>query len=279
MDAAGGIQMKRFWYSLAALALGVGAFISAANAADLREQSQNPIANLISVPFQNNTNFGVGHLNNTQNVHNIQPVIPIGLNENWNLITRTIIPVTYQPAMFRGDSTDFGLGDVVPQMFFSPKRPTPIKGGEFVWGLGPNLLLPTATDPRLGTGKWGAGPSFVALAIVKSFVVGALVVNQWSFGGDSDREDVNFLTVQPFLNYNLPEGWFLTSSPVITANWEADSDERWTVPVGGGIGRVFNIGSQSFNGQVQAFSNVITPDNGGANWQLRAQLNLLFPTK
>jgi hypothetical protein len=271
--------MRRFWYSLAALALGIGAYMGAANAADLREQSQNPIANLISVPFQNNTNFGVGHLNNTQNIHNIQPVIPIELNENWNLITRTIVPITYQPAMFRGDSTDFGLGDATPQLFFSPSKPTPIRGGEFVWGVGPNLLLPTATDPRLGTGKWGVGPSAVALVIVKPFVVGAVVGNTWSVGGDSDREDVNLFVGQYFINYNLPEGWYLTSSPVITANWEADSDERWTVPFGGGIGRVFNIGSQPVNAQIQAFSNVITPDNGGANWQLRAQMTFLFPQK
>ena len=113
----------------AAVALGIAAFQGTANAQQtLREKSQNPIADLISVPFQNNTNFGVGQLNKTQNIHNIQPVIPIQLNENWNLITRTIVPVTYQPALFRGDSTDFGLGDATPQLFFSPRKPAPFMG-------------------------------------------------------------------------------------------------------------------------------------------------------
>ena len=277
----GGIMKNiRRVVAIAAIAVGIAAFQGTAYAQQtLREQSQNPIADLITVPFQNNTNFGVGQLNKTQNIHNIQPVIPIQLNENWNLIARTIVPVTYQPAMFRGDSTDFGLGDATPQLFFSPKKPAPFMGGVFVWGVGPNFLLKTATDRRLGTGKWGAGPTAVALAIVKPFVVGAVVGNTWSFAGDSDREDVNLLVAQYFINYNLPQGWFLTSSPVITANWEADSDERWTVPIGGGFGRVFNIGQQPVNAQVQAFSNVVTPDNGGANWQLRAQLNFLFPQK
>jgi len=270
--------MGRFRKLLAAIALFMGATVGTVEAQDLREQSQNPIADLITLPFQNNTNFGVGRLNNTQNILNIQPVYPIQLNENWNLVTRTIIPVTYQPPFFRGDSTDFGLGDITPQLFFSPSRPTPFMGGQFVWGVGPNLLLKTATDRRLGTGKWGAGPSAVGLAIVGKVVAGALVGNTWSFAGDGDREDVNQLIVQPFFNYNLPQGWFLVSSPVISANWEADSDERWTVPVGGGVGRVFKIGQQPVNAQLQAFSNVITPDDGGANWQLRAQLNLLYPT-
>jgi len=271
--------MRRLCISIVVALLVTVLPLGVANAADLREQSQNPVANLISVPFQNNTNVGVGHLNETQNIHNIQPVIPIELNENWNLITRTIVPITYQPAMFRGDSTDFGLGDVAPQLFFSPKKPAPLMGGDFVWGVGPNLLLKTATDPRLGTGKWGAGPSAVGLLIKAPFVVGAVVGNTWSFAGDGDRKDVNLFTAQPIFNYNMPKGWYLTSSPVITANWEADSDERWTVPVGGGVGRVFNIGTQPVNAQIQAFSNVITPDNGGANWQLRAQMTFLFPQR
>jgi len=256
-------------------ALGQSAF----GAEDLREKSQNPVADLISVPFQNNTNFGVGQLNETQNILNVQPVYPIELNETWNLIARPIIPVVYQPALFRRDSTDFGLGDIAPQLFFSPKDPVPFAGGDFVWGVGPNLLLKTATDPRLGTGKWGAGPSAVGLLIKAPVVAGVLVGNSWSFAGDGDRKDVNLLTMQPFINYNLPGGWYLVSAPVVTANWEAGSDERWTLPVGGGVGRVFKVGEQPVNATVQAYSNVITPDNGGANWQLRAQWTFLFPEK
>lgn len=254
-----------------------GATGSKVSAGDLREQSQNPIANLISVPFQNNTNFGTGQLNKTQNIHLIQPVIPISLGEKWQLITRTITPVIYQPPRFRGDSYDFGLGDLTPQYFFSPKKPIKFSRGEMVWGVGPNFLLKTATDPRLGSGKWGAGPTGVVVVIAKPFVFGAVAGNTWSFAGDGDRASVNLFTMQPFINYNLPKGWYLVSSPVITADWKADSDERWTVPVGGGFGRVFKIGEQPVNAQLQAFSNVVTPDNGGADWQLRAQMTFLFP--
>jgi hypothetical protein len=165
----------------------------------LREAAQNPIASLISVPFQNNTNFGVGQLNNTQNVLNIQPVIPISLDQDWNLITRWIMPVIYQPPFFPGDSTDFGLGDFNPSFFFSPKALVPLfPGGNLTWGVGPAFALPTATDPRLGSGQWSAGPSLVALLLTKQVVTGFLINNLWSFAGDEERSNVNAMTLQPF---------------------------------------------------------------------------------
>ena len=149
-----------------------------------------------------------------------------------------------------------------------------------VWGLGPALQFPTATDDKLGTGKWSAGPGFVVFLSEKALNIttGFLILNLWSYAGDEDRANVNAMTLQPFLNYNLPKGWYLTSSPLITADWEADDDNRWTVPVGGGFGRIFKIGDQPINANLAAYYNVITPDDTGANWQLRAQWTFLFPT-
>ena len=222
----------------------------------LREAAQNPIADLISVPFQNNTNFGAGRTANTQNVLNIQPVYPIKLNPGWNLITRPILPVIYQPPFFSGEElealeaiagpdigdAEFGLGDLTPEFFFSPRKPIKLSPtASLVWGAGPSFQLPTATDEVLGTGKWSAGPGFVVFLSEAQLHVttGFLMLNLWSFAGDEDRAAVNEMILQPFLNYNLPEGWYLTTSPLITANWQADDDNRWTVPIGGGIGRIF----------------------------------------
>ncbi len=148
-----------------------------------------------------------------------------------------------------------------------------------MWGAGPAFQFPTATDDELGTGKWSAGPGFVVFLSDKALHVttGFLILNLWSFAGDEDRANVNAMTLQPFLNYNLPKGWYLTSSPLITANWEADDDNRWTVPIGGGIGRIFKIGHQPINANIAAYYNVVTPDDTGANWQLRAAVDIPFP--
>jgi hypothetical protein len=262
---------------------------------DLRAAAQNPIGDLISVPFQNNTNFDIGRSENTQNVLNFQPVYPIHLNPSWNLIARPILPVISEPPFFSGRElqaleevfgpdigrTEFGLGDLTPEFFFSPRKPTLLAPGlGMVWGLGPVFQFPTATDDELGTGKWSAGPTFVVFFDDRPLHVttGLLINNLWSYAGDEDRSNVNAMTLQPFFNYNLPKGWYLTSSPVITANWEANSDNRWTVPIGGGIGRIFKIGDQPVNAQLTAYYNVVTPDDIGANWQLRAQWTFLFPT-
>jgi len=238
---------------------------------ELAKAAQNPVANMISLPLQNNTNFNFGPMEKTQNVFNIQPVWPFTLNENWNLITRTIVPVISQPQLFPGDDRENGLGDIIFTAFLSPANP-----GKMIWGAGPVLLLPTATDEKLGTKKWGAGPSAVALSIRGPWVFGALANHIWSFAGDGNRDDVNLTLIQPFVNYNLPEGWYLVSSPVITANWEADSDNTWTVPLGGGIGKIFRIGGLPVNTSAQAFYNVEKPDFG-ADWSLRVQLQFLFP--
>ncbi len=241
---------------------------------DLASAAQNPIADLISLPFQNNTNIDTGQLNYEQNVLNIQPVIPLHLNDDWNLITRTIIPVIYQPSLFSGDDHDFGLGDIQFSGFFSPTKTF----GGWMLGGGPVMRLATATDERLGARKWAFGPTAVAILIEGPWVIGGLCQNVWSVAGSGDQ-NVNEFLVQPFVNYNIPDsgGWYLTTSPIITANWQADdSDDRWTVPVGGGVGRVFRIGDQPVNVSLQGFYNVEKPDALG-DWTIRFQFQLLFP--
>ena len=236
--------------------------------AELARAAQNPLASMISLPFQNNTNFNFGPLEKTQNILNIQPVWPFQLNENWNLITRTIVPVVSQPALTPAQDREFGLGDTVFTAFLSPRD-----SGQLIWGVGPALLLPTSTDDQLGAGEWGAGPSVVVLTVQGRWVVGSLFSNVWSFTGD---EQVNLFSWQYFVNYNLDDGWYLTSAPVITANWEADSGNTWTVPFGGGVGKIFRIGKQPMNVSAAAYYNVEKPDFG-ADWQMRFQVQFLFP--
>jgi hypothetical protein len=243
-----------------------GRVLAATSHEDLTKQTQNPVAELISVPFQNNFNFGVGPGDDLQYVLNIQPVWPLKISEDWNLITRTILPVVYQPELGPGVGDEFGLGDTTFTGFLSPRKP-----GKIIWGAGPAVLLPTSTDDSLGIGKWGAGPAAVVLTMEGRWVYGALVNNVWGFEGD-----YNVMTFQPFVNYNLPSKWYICSGPVITADWEADDDDRWTVPIGGGMGKVFRFGRIPANCQAQIFYNIETPD-GGAEWQLRIQFQLLFP--
>lgn len=239
--------------------------------AELAKKTQNPVADLISVPFQNNVNFGVGPHDDVQYILNIQPVIPFKLTEDWNLISRTIVPLIYQPELAPGVGEVFGLGDIQESLFLSPAKP-----GKVIWGVGPIFQFPTATDDSLGQGKWGAGPTAVALTVHGPWVLGALVNNVWSFAGDSDRRDVNQMLLQPFVNYNLPDAWYVVTAPIITADWEADGDDRWTVPIGAGVGKIVRLGKLPVNAQASAYYNVVRPDNA-AEWQLRIQIQLLFP--
>ena len=247
----------------------------AQDATSLAKAAQNPIANMVSLPFQYNANLDFGPNRQTQHVLNIQPVYPISFNPDWNLITRTIVPLISQPAMFPGDSRQNGLGDIQLQLFFSPKQPG---AGGWTWGVGPIFLAPTASDDALGQGKWGAGPTAIALRSEGHWLYGALINNIWSFGGDSGRPDVNQMVLQPFVNYNVPghPGLYFNSSPIITANWKADSGQRWTVPLGMGVGKITKWSNQPVNLQFGAYYNVERPDFG-ARWDIRAQVQFLFP--
>ncbi len=251
------------------------------NADELRKESQNPVASLISVPLQENFNFGIGPADRTQNVLNIQPVIPLSLSKNWNLVVRWITPIVYQPlpvpqlpAPPLQTTGVYGLGDMNPTFFLVPKK------SKIIWGVGPTFVLPTATNTTyLGQGKFSMGPSVVVLVQPEHWTIGALANNVWSVAGQSDRNKpaVNQFLVQWFVNYNMKKGWYLTTSPIVTANWRAPNDNSvWTVPFGGGVGRIMKLGFQPVNITAQLYGNAVHPP-GTSPWGLRLQFVLLFP--
>ena len=248
---------------------------------------------MISVPLQNNSNFGIGPYDRIQNVLNIQPVIPVKATENWNLIIRWIAPIIWQPApgtanlevygiventptYFAAQDVQknagvFGFGDMMPTFFFSPSKPH-----KAIWGVGPVFVLPTANSQVLGQGKLSIGPSVVVLVQPGHWTVGALVNNVWSVAGSGGRPAVNQMSLQYFLNYNLKKGWYISLAPIITANWKASSGNVWTVPFGGGVGRIMRLGAQPVNISVAFFGNAARP-SGGSPWGMRLQLAFLFP--
>lgn len=260
----------------------------------LAKASQNPVAKMITLPFEFNSTFNNGPDDVFVEVLNIKPVMPMGLTENWNLINRAIVPVVYQGSgmtgqtvvggstIGRGGTTEFttkeqdlgslfGLGDIVYQGFISPAKP-----GKFVWGFGPQLGIPTGMD-RLSSNQWSLGPAAVGLTMPGPWVIGLLVSNVWNVGGGYDNaRKVNAFTAQYFVNYNMEGGWYLSTMPVITANWEADSGNQWTVPFGIGIGRVFKIGKQPLNLRLSAFYNAWRPDDA-SDWNVQFFWNFLFP--
>jgi hypothetical protein len=249
--------------------------------ADLAAAAQNPVAATYSLPFQNNVFGGAGPGHNAVgNVLNIQPVLPFTFGD-WNVISRTIAPLIYVPGLVpglpdnagvpAGTNTVFGLGDINQTFYISPAASRGL-----IWGVGPSITLPTATSTEIGSGKLSVGPGAVALVMPKPWVIGILGRQLWSVAGPSSRKDVNQLLLQPFVNYNLPGGWYLVSSPILTADWTADSGNRWNVPVGGGIGKIFRIGSQPMNASLQAFDYPIHTSLG-PSWAVRFQLQFLFP--
>jgi hypothetical protein len=269
------VQVRaKTWVKLAgisAMTMAAAPVLAEMSAEELAKLAQNPVGNLISVPFQNNTNLNFGPEKGTQNVLNIQPVIPISVNSDWNIITRTILPVVSMPSLGPGDSRTNGIGDVQLTAFLSPAQP-----GHWIWGVGGVVQLPTHSNSELGNDNWGLGPSVVLLRLQKGnpWVYGALVNNIWSVGG-SDSSYNNGL-IQPFLNYNFPDGFYLTSAPLVTVNWKADGGQKLTLPVGGGVGKIFHFGKLPVNTQLSAYYNAVAPDDA-ANWQIRAQVQLMFP--
>ncbi len=243
------------------------------SAEELAKLAQNPVGNLISVPFQNNTNLNFGPEKGTQNILNIQPVIPISISNDWNIITRTILPVISNPSLAPGDDRTNGIGDIQFTAFLSPANP-----GAWIWGVGPIFQLPTNSNSELGNKNWGFGPSFVVLHLEKGspWVYGVLMNNVWSVSGDKRGGSYSNGLIQPFINYNFPDGFYLTSAPIATVAWQAESGQKWTVPLGGGVGKIFHFGRLPVNTQVSAYYNVVRPDDG-ANWQIRAQVQLMFP--
>jgi hypothetical protein len=254
------------------------------NSDALAKQAQNPVASLISVPIQWNSVPGTqwaprtldptARANRTFNVWNVQPVVPFPLNENLTLVSRTIVPVTHRP--LAGETDVIGIGDINPTLFLVPRSK-----GNLMVGFGPTMVLPSATDVQLSSQRWSAGPAGVAVYTQGPWVGGVLVNNIWSFAGEGG-DDINVMLIQPFVNYNLPGGWYLTSSPILTADWTAENGRGWTIPIGGGFGRIFRIGTQPFNASFQTFWNVAKPAVLGeellGDVTIRFQIQALFPT-
>jgi hypothetical protein len=244
---------------------------------DLRAAVQNPVGAMYSLPFK--FSFDYGAPNGEASFLNIQPVIPITVGD-WNLINRIIAPLIDNPGEvagtpdipnpIEGDGAT-GLGDINYSLFLSPAKP---KGA--IWGIGPSLMMPTATSDQLGSKKWSAGPTGVVLFQPKWGTFGMLARQLWSFAGDSDRDNVNQALFEPFVNYNLPNGWYLISDIILVANWDRDSSNTWTVPLGGGVGKLLKIGSQAINARAEAYYNVEKPDNA-PNWQWGFTVQFLFP--
>lgn len=241
-------------------------------AAELAKKLANPVANLISVPLQYNYDENIGpDEEGTIDKLNIQPVIPFALNEMWNLITRTIMPLVDQQDIPVKGQDESGLGDIVASQFFSPKAPTD-RG--WIWGVGPVELIPSATDDALGGEKWGLGPTAVVLKQVGPWTAGALVNHIWSVAGDDDRADVNATFLQPFASYITATKTTIGLNTESTYDWE---DEAWSVPVNLTVSQLLKLGPQIFQIGLGARYWAESPDFGPEDWGLRVQLTLLFP--
>lgn len=244
------------------------------DATELAKKLQNPVADVYTFPFQSNTNFGYGPHGGTQEVLNVQPVIPLHLNSDWSLITRTVLPIVWTPDLSPAESVPFGTGPTSVTALLAPAQPN----HGWLWGVGPVVQVPTISNRTLGSSVWGGGPAAVLVYMQGPIVTGALLNNIWSFGGARDPGEggagYSTFMAQPFFNYNFPGGWYVGTSPEITADWRADGT-KWTVPVGAQVGRVIKLGALPINLQLGAYYNVVKPTDG-ANWDLRTQVSLIF---
>lgn len=260
--------------SVALVAGGVATALPAAAQDDeaLAQQLANPIASIVSVPLQFNYEDGLGPAGDgRRTILNVQPVIPFSVGEDWNLISRTIVPFVTLEDVAPGFGKQQGVGDIVQSLFFSPKQPG---AGGLIWGVGPVFLLPTATEDVLGTGKWGAGPTAVALVQRGPWTVGGLANHIWSFAGDEDRADVNQTFLQPFASYTTDNAWTFTLTSESAYNWET---EEWSVPVNATVSKIVRLGPLpvSLFGGVRYWAEA--PEGGPDDFGLRLGMTVLLP--
>ena len=259
------------------IVLGTAVYAQEKGGDDLAAKTQNPVGAMYSLPFKFTFDYGAD--NGEATFLNIQPVIPVTVGD-WNLINRVILPIIDTPGQVtgtpeipnpvQGDGAT-GLGDINYSVFLSPAEP-----GKVIWGVGPSIMMKTASDDQLGSGKWSWGPTAVVLMQPKPWSLGVLGRQLWSFAGDDDRKVVSQLLIEPFVNYNLDGGWYLITDMIITANWMAESNNRWTIPIGGGVGKMFSIGEQKMNTKLELYYNIEKP-TGAPEWSLNWTLQFLFP--
>lgn len=240
------------------------------DATELAKKTQNPVGDLVTLPFQINFNTGGGLVDGTFFNVNFQPVIPFKLTDNWSAISRTILPINSLPGP-DGQQIS-GFGDTQEQFFITPAKP-----GKIIWGIGPILSMPTATAPSLRTGTWAAGPTAVVVKMTGPWVLGGLISQAWPMSDVGGEPKTDLFTLQPFINYNFSKGYALSFSPIITANWDAPSGQEWTVPLGLGITRTVVFNRRPMNIGAQYYYNVEHPD-AAAGQTLRFIVALLYPT-
>jgi len=244
-------------------------------AGDLAKAAQNPVANMVSLPLQYNYYTGGGLGSTSAMVLNVQPVLPLEIGQKWLVVSRTIVPFTNVPLprpLLADTGRSSGIADIQEQAYFTAAKP-----GKVTWAVGPIFSFPTATNNVLRTGQWGLGPTAVALVMPGHWVIGTLVNNIWRIGGDVHGTTLNTFTVQPFINYNLPHAWAISTAPLMTSNWSAEEGQRWTVPIGAGFSKIAHIGDQPFNFLIQYYRNVEHPRIAGGS-SLRLEAAALWPT-
>ena len=241
-----------------------------AGEANLAKASQNPVANMVSLPLQWNFTTAGGLDSSTALVFNVQPVVPLPIGTRWLLVSRTVVPFVSIP-LPNGEQSG-GIGDIQEQAYFTKAKP-----GKITWAIGPVFSFPTATNFVARTGQWGLGPGAVVLVMPGPWVIGALANNIWRIGGQAHGEVLNTLTIQPFINFNLPHAWSITTAPLITSNWSAVSGQQWTVPIGLGVGKITHVGEQPLNLAMQYYHDVKHPRIAGSE-ELRLVVAALWPT-
>lgn len=239
------------------------------DAAKLAKETANPLADVISIPFQFNFNFGMGEYNRTQTLLNVMPAIPFRLNDKFNVLNRIILPVLIQPDISEESGSTFGLGSINYSMFF-----TPAETGKIIWGVGPAFNIPTRTNNLLGSPEFGIGPTLIVLTMPGNWALGLTVNNVWSY----TNSNLNALFSQVFVVYTFPSAWFVQMMPTITANWNAEKGQKWSFPLGANMGKVVIFGKQPVKFIGGGSYYVLKPD-AGPTWQLFAQVVLLFPKK